>query len=86
MVDSNTHHLYSRGSNSLNMIIAIWPIILFARGTAILLFFPLLKRLGTGCKWQEAVVMWWGGLRGSVGLALALAVHHMVYDKAMWGT
>ena len=29
--------------------------------------------------------MWWGGLRGSVGLALGLAVHHTLGDKYMWG-
>ena len=29
--------------------------------------------------------MWWGGLRGSVGLALGLSVHHLVYDRKMWG-
>ena len=54
--------------------VLIYPIILFARGAAIALFYPLLSRMGTGCTWKEAVVMWWGGLRGSVGLALALSV------------
>ena len=63
----------------------IYPIILFARGFAIVLFYPALKRLGTGCTWQEAVVMWWGGLRGSIGLALALIIKHTQYDEAMWG-
>jgi len=29
--------------------------------------------------------MWWGGLRGSVGLALALAVYHTLYDSSFWG-
>ena len=69
-----------------SMLILIYPIILFARGLAILLAFPLLKRLGTGCTWKDAIVMWWGGLRGSVGLALGLSVHHMMYDSSMWGT
>ena len=34
----------------------------------------IIKRFGTGCDWKDAVIMWWGGLRGSVGLALALAL------------
>ena len=85
MADSSFHSLYATGSGSLGMIVGIYPIILFARGVAILLFFPLLRYLGTGCTWKEAVVMWWGGLRGSVGLALGLAVHHTLYDKKMWG-
>ena len=65
----------------------IYPIILFARGFAIALFWPLLRldALGTGCTWKEAVIMWWGGLRGSVGLALGLIVHHTEYDGVMWG-
>ena len=66
-------------------VMAIYPIVLFTRGVAILVFYPLLKRWGTGCTWQEAVVMWWGGLRGSVGLALALAVAHTEYDANQWG-
>ena len=63
----------------------IYPIVLFTRGFCIFLFFPILKRIGTGCTWQEAVVMWWGGLRGSVGLALGLVVLHTSYDANMWG-
>jgi len=66
-------------------ILAIYPIILLARGTAIAICFPLISRLGTGCTWQEAVIMWWGGLRGSVGLALALTIMHTQYDGNMWG-
>ena len=64
---------------------SIYFIVLVARGAAMCLFYPLLKRLGTQCTWQEAVVMWWGGLRGAVGLALALAIHHTKYDGNMWG-
>jgi len=44
----------------------------------------LLCRLGTGCTWKDAIVMWWGGLRGSVGLALALIMYHTVYDDRQW--
>jgi len=85
LVNSSFHDLYETGSGSWGMIFGIYPIILFARGITMVICYPLLKNLGTGCTWQEAIVMWWGGLRGSVGLALALAVHHTVYDKAMWG-
>ena len=83
LADAHFHDLFL--APMLPMILLMYPIILFARGFAIAAFFPLLKRLGTGCTWKDAVVMWWGGLRGSVGLALGLAVHHMMYDKHMWG-
>ena len=59
--------------------------VLVARGGAMMLYYPLLKRLGTGCTWKDAIVMWWGGLRGSVGLALGLSIHHTLYDRKMWG-
>ena len=61
------------------------------RATIIALFSPLLKRIGYGLTWRSATVMAWGGLRGAVGLALALTVAHnedldptfMVQDKVM---
>eukprot|EP00931_Biecheleriopsis_adriatica_P012255 TRINITY_DN113379_c0_g1_i1.p1 TRINITY_DN113379_c0_g1~~TRINITY_DN113379_c0_g1_i1.p1 ORF type:complete len:686 (+),score=110.32 TRINITY_DN113379_c0_g1_i1:381-2438(+) len=43
------------------------------RGVMMLLFHPLLRSWGYGFTWQEALVVWWGGLRGAVGLALAIA-------------
>ena len=85
MTDSSFYELFTQGTNTRMMIICMYPVILVARGGAILLFFPLVRRLGTKCTWKDAVVMWWGGLRGSVGLALGLSVHHMMYDKNMWG-
>ena len=48
------------------------------------LFYPLLKRIGTGLDWRNMLVIVWGGLRGSVGLALALVVHHTQY-MPYWG-
>ncbi len=45
-----------------------------ARGSVISLFFPLMKKLGYGVKKAEAYVLWWGGLRGAISLALALMV------------
>ena len=38
-------------------------------------FSPILMRIGYGLSWQNAVVTAWGGLRGAVGLALALQVY-----------
>jgi sodium/hydrogen exchanger 10/11 len=45
-----------------------------ARGLMIFILYPLLQRIGYGLDWQNATVMSWGGLRGAVGLALALVV------------
>lgn len=57
---------------------------LFSRAIVIILFSPFLTRLGYGLPWKDAVVMIWGGLRGAVGLALALQValdHETVGNK-----
>lgn len=48
--------------------------ILIIRALSIMMFMPLLKRSGVGINTQKATVLWWGGLRGAVSLALALTV------------
>jgi len=47
---------------------------------AVLIFgsFPLLTRVGYGLSLPEAVVAWWGGLRGAVGLTLAMSIRQSV--------
>jgi sodium/hydrogen exchanger 10/11 len=40
----------------------------------LLLFNPIMTRLGYGLTWQNMVVMMWGGLRGAVGMCLAWKV------------
>ncbi|XP_052797553.1 sodium/hydrogen exchanger 10-like isoform X2 [Mya arenaria] len=49
------------------------------RGLVIAIFSPILRHTGYGLTWKEGAVMTWGGLRGAVGLALALQVAH--HDK-----
>ncbi|XP_057290115.1 sodium/hydrogen exchanger 10-like [Hydractinia symbiolongicarpus] len=60
--------------------------IIVIRAIVIILFSPFLTRLGYGLPWKDAVVMIWGGLRGAVGLALALQValdHETVGNKIL---
>eukprot|EP00746_Dinoflagellata_sp_MGD_P002724 gnl/MRDRNA2_/MRDRNA2_105332_c0_seq1.p1 gnl/MRDRNA2_/MRDRNA2_105332_c0~~gnl/MRDRNA2_/MRDRNA2_105332_c0_seq1.p1 ORF type:complete len:1202 (-),score=202.90 gnl/MRDRNA2_/MRDRNA2_105332_c0_seq1:175-3780(-) len=47
----------------------------FTRASVICLFYPSLVRLGYGLMWKEALLCIYGGLRGAVGLAMALLVH-----------
>ncbi|XP_028411372.1 sodium/hydrogen exchanger 10-like isoform X2 [Dendronephthya gigantea] len=44
------------------------------RATVLMMAGPVLARIGYGLTWQNAVILCWGGLRGAVGLALALQV------------
>lgn len=38
----------------------------------ILVFSPLIRKLGYGLQWQDALILGFGGLRGAIALALAL--------------
>jgi len=38
------------------------------------IFFPIMKRIGYGLSVRDAVILSWGGLRGALGLTLALMV------------
>ncbi len=44
------------------------------RALVILLFYPIMKRTGYGLPKKDAIIVWFGALRGAVGLALALMV------------
>jgi NhaP-type Na+/H+ or K+/H+ antiporter len=43
-------------------------------------FYPLISAIGIGTSWQEAIFMSYSGLRGAVGLALALSLNAEVYE------
>ena len=44
------------------------------RGFIIFVLFPLMKKIGYGVTVKDSIVLWWGGLRGVIGLAMALIV------------
>jgi Na+:H+ antiporter len=48
-----------------------------ARAIMIAILYPIMKRSGYGMNFKESVVVWYGALRGAVGLALALIVAGM---------
>ena len=54
--------------------IALYLFALVIRSLIVAMFFPFLQRLGYGMTWQGAIVASWGGLRGAVGLALAIVM------------
>ena len=44
------------------------------RAIVILTLYPIMARLGYGVSKKYAIVLWWGALRGAIGLALTLIV------------
>ncbi|KAH8068698.1 potassium:proton antiporter [Aureococcus anophagefferens] len=54
------------------------------RFVVLLVAWPLLRRMGYGMDWKFGVALWWGALRGAVGLTLALIVEedHASRDSA----
>ncbi len=53
---------------------AIYVIIHISRGLMITLFYPLMRKVGYGINKKEAIVLWYGGLRGALALSLGLIV------------
>jgi NhaP-type Na+/H+ or K+/H+ antiporter len=62
------------GSDVLDLLY-IYLASLAARAITVLLFYPLLKNMGLGFNFADALVTWWAGLRGAVGLTVAMMVH-----------
>lgn len=60
--------------NDLIVLLIVYVGIHVARLCAIYFFYPLMKKIGYGITFKDSIVLWWGGLRGAVGLALALIV------------
>jgi hypothetical protein len=65
-----------------------WSLLMFVllhlvRAAVVLLFMPLLSRMGYGLTFKEATILVYGGMRGAVGLSLALMVelNHAIDDK-----
>uniref|UniRef100_A0A7S4AYE0 Cation/H+ exchanger transmembrane domain-containing protein n=1 Tax=Chrysotila carterae TaxID=13221 RepID=A0A7S4AYE0_CHRCT len=63
----------------------MWVAVILVRFTTVALFFPILRLIGLGLSWQQAVILCWGGLRGAVSLALSVAVSHHIYSQETFG-
>ena len=60
---------------SQGYLIALFLILNVLRFVLVFSLYPLLSRIGLGTNWREAVFMSYSGLRGTVGIALSLALH-----------
>ena len=53
----------------------VYLIIHLVRAANMGIFYPLMRKAGYGLPPRDGVVVWWGALRGAIGLALALVVY-----------
>jgi NhaP-type Na+/H+ or K+/H+ antiporter len=56
--------------------VALWLFLLVIRTAMVVLFFPVLRIGQYGVSWKDCIVLSWAGLRGAVGLTLALIVYY----------
>ncbi len=59
---------------SLAVMVGVYFGVNVIRTMVVFLFYPIMKRCGYGLSRREAVILSWGGLRGALGLTLALMV------------
>jgi NhaP-type Na+/H+ or K+/H+ antiporter/CRP-like cAMP-binding protein len=61
-------------ANDFIILFLLYIGIHIVRAVVIAMFFPIMKKAGYGLTKKDSYVLWWGALRGAVGLALALIV------------
>ncbi|CAL9156132.1 sodium/hydrogen exchanger 8-like [Musa acuminata AAA Group] len=70
---NNDSH-FERHGTSWGYVILLYAYLQVSRIVVVGSLFPLLQYFGYGLTWKEAIILVWSGLRGTVALALALAV------------
>lgn len=61
-------------ANDFLVLAIVYVGIHIIRGVVILISYPFMKNTGYGLPVKDAIVVWYGALRGAIGLALALMV------------
>lgn len=52
----------------------LWLMLYAVRAGVILVLYPLLRKMGYGIRWNEALALTWGSLRGAVAIVLGLVM------------
>lgn len=69
----------------LGWLMVLYVLAMVSRGLMILILYPFLNMVthshAAQTSWKECLVMTWGGLRGAVGLALAMATKETLHQR-----
>lgn len=65
---------YSFTGEDWGYLVIVYILVMAIRAVLIFGFYPLFSRCGLKSNFREALFMVWGGLRGAVGIALAIAL------------
>eukprot|EP00756_Hemistasia_phaeocysticola_P026000 Hpha_TRINITY_DN16036_c3_g11::TRINITY_DN16036_c3_g11_i1::g.120682::m.120682 len=57
-------------------LVVLYITVHITRAVTIIVFWPLLQRIGYPISVKRGIIVWFGGLRGAIGLVLALIVSH----------
>ena len=78
------------GWNDVGLLLVVYVALHFIRGFMLICASPILARMGYGFDWKTGAALGYGGLRGAVGLTLAMIVEEderideMVRSKAIF--
>lgn len=61
---------------SLLIVFGIYIALNVIRYIMIVMLYPIIKHCGYGLSKRESIILGWGGLRGALGMSLALMVHY----------
>ena len=61
---------------ALGVLLLVYVALNLIRYVMIAMLYPMMKRIGYGLNRQESLVLTWGGLRGALGMTLALMVSY----------
>ncbi len=76
MIALNDHIDFTPGWGSM---ILVFSALYLIRGLLILVIIPILRWQGYPWSWREGLLLIWGGIRGSIGLVLALILAQYVH-------
>ena len=83
IISPNTTRVYPFGGEDWGYLILTYIVLFIVRFFLFGLFFPIISRIGLKSKWKEMVFHAFGGLRGAVGIALAVLIDSEVANETV---